>query len=75
MAMPYFHTYHPGLASPADLSSKAPISVKSKLSHRTISISAAKKPVRKAKHLAKMPVSSCGWYEAEDRTLPSVSSF
>lgn len=31
------------------------------------------KPVRKSKD-AKRP-SSCNWYEAEDRNLPSVSSF
>ncbi|GAC1421933.1 MAG: hypothetical protein NVSMB62_17330 [Acidobacteriaceae bacterium] len=51
----------------------APIGVKSQLPGR-VSLNAGKaKPVRKSK-AAKMP-SSCTWYEAEDRNLPSVSSF
>lgn len=73
MAMPYFPVYHS--ATSADARSSAALPLKSKLTSRAISISTGKpKPVRKAKNLAKMPA-SCGWYEAEDRNLPSVSSF
>ena len=76
MAVPYFPIYHTAPTTASGSSSSAPLSVKSKLNHRTISISSGKsKAVRKAKHLAKRPASSCAWYEAEDRTLPSVSSF
>lgn len=76
MAVPYFPTYHTASTPAAESLSSAPLSVRSKLNHRTISISAGKaKAVRSPKRLAKMPSSSCAWYEAEDRTLPSVSSF
>lgn len=54
----------------------APLSVKSDLQTRTVSITSAKpKPVRKAKNLAESTSVRIGWYESEDRTLPSVSSF
>ncbi|GAC1660817.1 MAG: hypothetical protein NVS9B15_24660 [Acidobacteriaceae bacterium] len=53
----------------------APIGIKSQmLPGRGLSINSAKaKPVRKSSS-GKMP-SSCAWYEAEDRSMPSVSSF
>lgn len=53
----------------------APIGIKSQLHPgRALGINPSKaKPVRKSKS-AKMS-SSCAWYEAEDRTMPSVSSF
>ena len=60
-------------SAPALLNSD-PVAVHSKSHARPFSISAGKaKPVRKARNLANLP--SCGWYEAEDRTMPSVSSF
>lgn len=52
----------------------APITLNAALNARTVSIASGKaKPVRKSK-AAKRPA-SCGWYESEDRNLPSVSSF
>lgn len=51
----------------------APIGIKSQLSGSLSVHSAKAKPVRKSK-AAKMPP-SCAWYEAEDRSMPSVSSF
>lgn len=50
----------------------APIGIKSQHPGRTVPINRPK-PVRKSKS-ASMP-GSCTWYEAEDRNLPSVSSF
>lgn len=74
MAMPYFPTYHSPSAPVADSLSSV-LTVKSKLTSRTLTIANGKaKPVRKARNLGKLPA-SCSWYEAEDRTLPSVSSF
>ena len=75
MAITDFILCYPAAGAPADRLRSAALSVKSDVTGRNISISPAKaKPVRKAKHLAKS-VSSCDWYEAEDRNLPSVSSF
>jgi hypothetical protein len=73
MAMPYFPTYH-SPSAPADSLSSV-LTIKSKLTSRTLTIANGKsKPVRKVRNLAKLPA-SCAWYEAEDRNLPSVSSF
>ena len=72
MAIPY--TVIPYAGTGRDASGPPPVSVKTKFGSRTISIADGKaKPVRKAKGLAKG--APCSWYEAEDRNLPSVSSF
>lgn len=64
-------TYYPGLDE-----NPAPLPVKADMKKRPIPIGPAKpKQVRKAKGLAKHPCVSVTWYESEDRTLPSVSSF
>lgn len=66
--------------SPHTLSSRpdhpVPVPVKTALDRHPVSISAGRaKGVRKTKNLAKHPCASVTWYESEDRTLPSVSSF
>lgn len=72
MTIPY--TFIPYAGTGRDALGSAPVSVKTKFSSRTLSITDGKpKPVRKAKRLLKG--ASCAWYEAEDRNLPSVSSF
>ena len=54
----------------------ASLGVKSNRNKQPVSVSAANpKGVRKAKGLVKHPCASVTWYESEDRTMPSVSSF
>ncbi|MDP9038204.1 MAG: hypothetical protein M3O02_02880 [Acidobacteriota bacterium] len=66
--------YFPHPTLPNDSRNSAPITLKGRLPGRTVSISSGKpKPVRKSK--ASTLPQSCAWYEAEDRNLPSVSSF
>lgn len=63
--------------SPAEygVGRSAPLPVKANLKKRPLPIDAAGQYVRKANVLAKHPCVSVDWYESEDRTLPSVSSF
>lgn len=63
--------------SPAEYGAKnhAPLPVKANLKKRPLPINDPAPKVRKAKNLAKLPCGSVAWYESEDRTLPSVSSF
>lgn len=74
MTITDFILSYPASGAPADRLRSAALPVKAAVTARALSISSGKpKGVRKAAHLAKP--ASPAWYEAEDRTLPSVSSF
>ena len=75
--MPIPHFIPATSSTPSSQVHSTQFGAKGTLGSRAISITSAKihKGVRKAKNLAKRPAVSVGWYEAEDRTLPSVSSF
>jgi hypothetical protein len=73
MNIPYTFIPYIG-ASRGSEAGSAPVAIKTRFGSRGISISDGKpKPVRKAKNLLKG--ACCAWYEAEDRNMPSVSSF
>lgn len=75
MAITDFFLSYPASGAPADRLRAASLALKSDLNGRALSISTGKsKQVRKVKNLGKT-TSPCDWYEAEDRTIPSVSSF
>ena len=76
MAIPHFVLTNSSSALVADTLKSKPHAHKVSGGARTVSIQTGKpvKSVRKAKGLGKH-ASGCAWYEAEDRTLPSVSSF
>jgi hypothetical protein len=74
MAIREFAVPHPHAAYPEAPKSFAALPPANSQAKRAVSIAAARPGMRKSRVTRKLP-SSCTWYEAEDRNLPSVSSF
>ncbi len=68
-AVPHIHAAYP--EAPKSFPVASPTHSQGR---RPVSVAAVRPGVRKSRVTRKLP-SSCTWYEAEDRNLPSVSSF